>query len=399
MLENQDMSAPVKLAEGYNPFSDEDVVPQVQPQVEVAPTANDQQIVDNAPNTSPDAIVSDNQQQQTQQADYSTFNPDSFIKERFGFDTVDEAETEFLRLIEEREQTPQFDFSDDVSRTLFDAIKEGKTDDVYQILSEQKKLDKLTSAELTTEIAAEIVKTNIQKKFKDLSPEEVDLLFYDQFFVPLKPEQGYDETDEDYAEKLKTWQAQADYTEKRLMIEAKVLRPEIEKLKSEIKLPDIYNEAGREAQYQEEFEYLQQARSIYEKTLDSEFQSFSGFNVSVKDDDVEIPISFNVAEDERFALKQELEDFDGEAYLENRWFNEEGKPNVRQIMADKYVLENLPKILQKVANEAASQRLLAHLKKSGNVSINQTPTPQGTAPSLNPNAAVQEQLANWAFSS
>jgi hypothetical protein len=396
MLENQDMSAPIKLAEGYNPFSDEDVVPQVQPQVEVAPTANEEQNVDNTANSSPDAIVSENQQQQT---DYSTFNPDSFIKERFGFDTVDEAETEFLRLIEEREQTPQFDFSDDVSRTLFDAIKEGKTDDVYQILNEQKKLDKLTNSELTTEIAAEIVKTNIQNKFKDLSADEVDLLFYDQFFVPLKPEQGYDETDEDYADKLKTWQAQADYTEKRLMIEAKVLRPEIAKLKSEIKLPDIYNEAGREAQYQEEFEYLQQARSIYEKTLDSEFQSFNGFNVSVKDDDVEIPISFNVAEDERLALKQELSDFDGEAYLENRWFNEEGKPNVRQIMADKYVLENLPRILQKVANEAASQRLLAHLKKSGNVSINQTPTPQGTAPSLNPNAAIQEQLANWAFSS
>jgi hypothetical protein len=398
MLENQDMSAPIKLAEGYNPFSDEDVVPQVQPQVEVAPTANEQQNVDNTANTSPDAIVSENQQQ-TKQTDYSTFNPDSFIKERFGFDTVDEAEEEFLRLIEEREQSPEFNFSDDVSRTLFDAIREGKTDDVYQILNEQKRIDKLTNSELTTEIAAEIVKTNIQNKFKDLSADEVDLLFYDQFFVPLKPEQGYDETDEDYSEKLKTWQAQADYTEKRLMIEAKVLRPEIAKLRSEINLPDIYNEAGMEAQYQEEFEYLQQARSVYERTLDSEFQSFNGFNVSVKDDDVEIPISFNVAEDERLALKQELSDFDGEAYLENRWFNEEGKPNVRQIMADKYVLENLPRILQKVANEAASQRLLAHLKKSGNINLNQTPTPQGTAPSLNPNAAIQEQLANWAFGS
>ena len=116
MLENQDMSAPIKLAEGYNPFSDEGVVPQVQPQVEVAPTANEQQIVDNSPNTSPDSIVSDNQQ--TQQSDYSTFNPDSFIKERFGFDTVDEAEQEFMRLIEEREQAPSFDFSDDVRRGI-----------------------------------------------------------------------------------------------------------------------------------------------------------------------------------------------------------------------------------------------------------------------------------------
>ncbi len=45
---------------------------------------------------------------------------------------------------------------------------------------------------------------------------------------------------------------------------------------------------------------------------------------------------------------QAYPEMDGEAYLENRWFNEEGKPNVRQIMADKYVLENLPRILQKV---------------------------------------------------
>ena len=144
MLENQDMSAPIKLAEGYNPFSDEDVVPQVQPQVEVAPTANEQQNVDNSPNTSPDPIVSDNQQQ-TQQPETSTFNPDSFIKERFGFDTVDEAEQEFLRLIEEREQAPSFDFSDDVSKKLFDEIREGKTDDVYQILNEQKRKDMINS--------------------------------------------------------------------------------------------------------------------------------------------------------------------------------------------------------------------------------------------------------------
>ena len=82
MLENQDMSAPIKLAEGYNPFSDEDVVPQVQPQVDVAPTANEQQNVDNTSSVSPEPIVSDDQQQQTQQPDYSTFNPDSFIKER-----------------------------------------------------------------------------------------------------------------------------------------------------------------------------------------------------------------------------------------------------------------------------------------------------------------------------
>jgi hypothetical protein len=384
MLENQDMSAPIKLAEGYNPFGDEDVVPQqAQPAVEVAPTAQ------NEPNNSQESAQNE---QQTQ----TSFDPNQFVKERFGFESVEEAENQFKKL---KEQQSGFEFKDDVSKTLFDAIKEGKADDVYQVLNQQKRLDKLTTAELNTELAIEIVKENLKQKHKELNEEEVELLFYDKFFVPLKPEQSFDETDEDYSNKVKAWESQVDYTEKKLMIEAKMTRSELEKLKSEIRLPDIYNEAGRNAQYQEDFELMQQARSTYEQTLNSDFQSFSGFNVSVKDEDVEIPIAFNVAEEERLAMKNQLEDFDTDTYFEGRWFNKDGRPNVQQIMADKYLLENRDKIFSKIANEAASQRLLAHLKKSGNININQTATPQGARPDLNGIEAERQRMADWAFSS
>jgi hypothetical protein len=387
MPDNTDMSAPITLAEGYNPFSDENA-PQVQQQVEVAPTA---------PNEPAQAAPPPQEETKVEEQAVSTqsFDSNQFVKERFGYDSVEQAEQEFKKLKEQ----PSFEFKDDVSKSLFDAIKEGKADDVYEILNQQKRLEKLTSSELTPDLAAEIVKTNIKNKYKDLSADDVELLFYDQHFVPLKPEQGYDESDEDYAGKVKTWQSQVDYAERKLMIEAKVIRPELEKLKSEIKLPDIYNEAGREAESQEEFEIMQQARSIYEKTLDSDFQSFSGFNVSVKDEDVEIPISFNVAEDERLAMKNDLTDFDSDSYFENRWFSEDGKPKVQQIMADKYLLENREKIFSKIANEAASQRLLAHLKKNGNININQSPTPQGAKPDLNGTEAERLRMAEWAFSS
>jgi hypothetical protein len=387
MPDNTDMSAPITLAEGYNPFSDENA-PQVQQQVEVAPIATNEP-AQAAPPPQEETKVEE------QAASTQSFDSNQFVKERFGYDSVEQAEQEFKKLKEQ----PSFEFKDDVSKSLFDAIKEGKADDVYEILNQQKRLEKLTSSELTPDLAAEIVKTNIKNKYKDLSTDDVELLFYDQHFVPLKPEQGYDESDEDYAGKVKTWQSQVDYAERKLMIEAKVIRPELEKLKSEIKLPDIYNEAGREAESQEEFEIMQQARSIYEKTLDSDFQSFSGFNVSVKDEDVEIPISFNVAEDERLAMKNDLTDFDSDSYFEGRWFTKDGKPNVQQIMADKYLLENREKIFSKIANEAASQRLLAHLKKNGNININQSPTPQGAKPDLNGTEAERLRMAEWAFSS
>jgi hypothetical protein len=381
-------AAPIELAEGFNPFSD-DNAPQVQPKIEEAPILTNEPAQEAAYNQQEETKVEE------QTASTQLFDSNQFVKERFGYDSVEQAEQEFKKLKEQ----PSFEFKDDVSRTLFDAIKEGKADDVYEILNQQKRLEKLITSDLTPDLAAEIVKTNIKNKYKDLTSEDVDLLFYDQYFVPLKPEQGYNESDEDYAGKVKTWQSQVDYADRKLMIEAKVIRPELEKLKSEIKLPDIYNEAGREAESQEEFEIMQQARSIYEKTLDSDFQSFSGFNVSVKDEDVEIPISFNVAEDERLAMKNDLTDFDSDSYFEGRWFTKDGKPNVQQIMADKYLLENREKIFSKIANEAASQRLLAHLKKNGNININQSPTPQGAKPDLNGTEAERLRMAEWAFSS
>lgn len=376
-------AAPIELAVGFNPFGD-DNAPQVQNKIEEAPILNNEP---SAPPPQKETKVDE------QSSSKTYFDSNQFIKERFGFESVEQAEEEFKKFKEPKEE---FKFQDDMSKTLFDAIKEGKTDDIYEILNQQKKLDKLISNELTPNLAVDIIKTNIQNKYKDLTSEEVDLLFYDQYFVPLKPEQAYDESDEDYATKVKTWQSQVDYLDKKMMIEAKVIRPELTKLKSELKLPDIYGEAQQEAESREEVEKMQQARSIYEKTLDSDFQSFSGFTVSVKDEDVEIPIYFNVAEEERLAMKNSLADFDSDSYFGERWFAEDGKPKVQQMMADKYLLENYTKILQKVANEAASQRMLAHFKKTGNININQ-PTPQGT-PTPNANAE-RDRLAAWAFSS
>lgn len=384
MPENETVQPLEGFAPDFNPFADDaQQVQQVRaegvPALETAPAGDTQNnnIVDDSQKVDPPV---------------ANFDPNAFVRERFGFESVEQAEEEIRKFKEKKD----FEFNDDNSRNLFNAIREGKTDDVFSILNEQKKLEKLTNSEINADIAVDIIKTSIANKYKDLTSEEVDLLFYENYNFPRKPEQGYDETDEDYSQKLKGWESQMEFIEKRMVIDAKVARPELEKLKSELKLPDVDRSEERAQASREEFEMLEQARQVYEKTLDAEFQNFKGFDVMVKDEDVEIPISFNISDEERLSLKEELYDFDADSYLENRWFTADGKPNVKQAMQDRYVLENLPKILQKFANEAASQRLLAHIKKSGNVTINQT-TPQGT-PTQNPNAQM-DSLADWAFSS
>jgi hypothetical protein len=374
------------FVEGFNPFSDEIQVPKV----EEAPTQNveNTQVQTEVQESAPVETQSQNVQETT-----TSFDPNQFIKERFGFDSVEQAEQEFKKLKEKPAETG-FDFKDNVSKTLFDAIKEGKTDDVYEILNQQKRLEKLTTSEITPDLAVDIIKADIKNKYKDLTQDEVDLLFYDQYFVPLKPEQGYDETDEDYATKLKTWESQVDYAEKKMMISAKVIRPELEKLKSELKLPDIYGLEQLEAASQEEFESMQKARATYERTLESDYNTFKGFDLVVKDEEVEIPISFNISDEERIALKNQLSDFDVEDKFGNRWFYEDGRPNVKQTMQDIYVLENLDKILRKTANEAYAQAKLSYIKNSGNVTLNKQ-TLQA-APTQGSGSAFEElQKAVW----
>ena len=375
------------FADGFNPFSDEIYVPKV----EEAPTQN----VENTQVQQEENVQETVQQsvQETVQENTTSFDPNQFIKERFGFNSVEEAENEFKKLKEKPSETG-FDFKDNVSKTLFDAIKEGKTDDVYEILNQQKRLEKLTTSEITPELAVDIIKTDIKNKYKDLTQDDVDLLFYDQYFVPLKPEQGFDESDDDYAAKIKSWESQVEYAEKKLMIQAKVIRPELEKLKSELKLPDIYGVEQQEAASREEFESMQKARQTYEKTLESDYNAFKGFDLTVKDEEVEIPISFNVSDEEKMALKNELSDFDFEAKFGDRWFYEDGRPNVKQTMQDLYVLQNLDKILRKTANEAYAQAKLAYIKNSGNVTLNKQ-TPQ-VAPTQGNGSAFEElQKAVW----
>jgi len=375
------------FADGFNPFSDEIYVPKV----EEAPTQN----VENTQVQQEENVQETVQQsvQETVQENTTSFDPNQFIKERFGFNSVEEAENEFKKL-KEKPSEAGFDFKDNVSKTLFDAIKEGKTDDVYEILNQQKRLEKLTTSEITPELAVDIIKTDIKNKYKDLTQDDVDLLFYDQYFVPLKPEQGFDESDDDYAAKIKSWESQVEYAEKKLMIQAKVIRPELEKLKSELKLPDIYGVEQQEAASREEFESMQKARQTYEKTLESDYNAFKGFDLTVKDEDVEIPISFNVSDEEKMALKNELSDFDFEAKFGDRWFYEDGRPNVKQTMQDLYVLQNLDKILRKTANEAYAQAKLAYIKNSGNVTLNKQ-TPQ-VAPTQGNGSAFEElQKAVW----
>lgn len=366
------MSETITLADDFNPF--DDTIVSAPPPVDTTQPTDPIE----TPQATPSAPTTE-----TPQVDYN-----SFIKENFGYDSVDAAKEE----IEKLKSKPEMFFENEVSERLFNLIKEGKEDEVFSIIQENKKIKSLLDGDVTQN-ALDIVKLNYEKKYSDLTKVEIDLLISDNYKFPDKPEKGEFEEDDDFNARQRAYDIAMDKINKKIVIDAKIARPELQKLQQEIKLPDIDQQARID--FEKDSENLRKAREVYEQTLNNEYQQFDGFKLSVKDGEVEMPITFSITDEEKNSLKELLSDFNPDDYLSKRWFAEDGKPQVKQIMSDIYLLENQSKILQKVGNEAASQRMLHQLKQSGQISVGTTPQ----RPINQSDASMMDSLAEWAFGS
>lgn len=335
-------------------------------------------------------------QTSTEATEEKTVDFNSFVKNEFGFETIDEAK-EFFQTAKEKTEQPSLKFENEDSEKFFNLLKEGKKDEVYEFLAQQKRIEKLSGAEVNIKTAEEIIKLSIQSKNPNLSDDEIDFVFQEKFDIPAKPVKGFEEDDEEFQQRLNQWESKVSAVEKKMVIEAKMAQPEIAQLKKNLVLPDIQPTQSSEAT-QEDLQLVQELREQFEQTLESDYKNFGGFNVTFKDESsgIEIPIAYVPTDEEKVALKNELSDFDHTEYFGNRWFAKDGKPQVPQMMADKYFLENKEKILQKVANEAANKMRLKMIELQSNIKLNNQ-SQQTFVPNANSNPL--ESLAAQVWSS
>lgn len=308
------------------------------------------------------------------------FDEDKYVKEKWGWDNAEAGKKEIESL---KERASALDLTNEESKKVLSYIKEGKTKDLYKFLHQQEEVDRLATSDLTNEkTAAELVKFGISNKNKNLSPEEVDFLYNRKFNIPSKPIQdAVNETDDEYAEKVIAWEGRVKDIKTELVIEAKLAQPELEKLKTELVLPDIQKPVDLQAQ-QKELQRAEAATKKYLDTLESDFKKFNGYEIKYKDEEVEIPVSFTISEEDRVSLKNELKDFDPIGFIDSRWFDKDGTPNILAIMDDMTLLRKKEVVLQKMVNEIGSKMREHYIKIKGQVSVNGSQ--QGT---LQPDAA------------
>lgn len=312
--------------------------------------------------------------------------PKPWIAE-FGWENEDAAKAEIaeLRKLKETPQTPaEIKFENEQSKQIYELLKDGKAKEVKQFLETQERLDSYLSSEIDDKTAAEIIKMGMQLKYKDLTQSEIDYKFNKEFGLPKEPVQQLDELDEDFQIRKESWQEKVNEIQLERKIEAKLLKPELEKQKAQLVLPDISQQQVQKPPTQEELEAAKKYEAAYLQSVESSLKEFNGISVKVKNEDVglpEISIDYSVLDTEKAALSQTMKDFaqagfDANSLFAQRWVNEDQTLNTKLIAEDRYWLENRDKIVSKMTAEAATKAVEAYIKGKKNININEVGTPQ-----------------------
>lgn len=334
--------------------------------------------------------ISKNEVSETESQPNIDYN--KYIKEKFGYDNEEVAIAEINRL---KEAKPvELTFENETSKKIFDLLKEGKEDELYSVLEQKKRIDKLVNGDVTVSNAIEILQTNLKNQYSELTDKQVSHRINQQFNIPAKPIQKNDELDDEFQERIDKWQEQKEVVEENLIIEATIAKKNLEKLKSEIKLPDIQRQADSSQPSQEELEkVLSETRKVFETSLEKDFKSFNGFNVVAKNEEVELPLSFNLTDEDKIELKNKLSSLDSSEYFGGRWFNQNGTPKIEQMMKDIYLLEKGDTIIQKIANDSSNKTWEHLIKKNKNIHINGQQKGNITMPEK----SESDQLASFFF--
>jgi len=289
-----------------------------------------------------------------------------FVKREYGWDDPEMGKKELAELRAKAQTPAEIKFANEASEKFFNYLKDGKEDDIYSFLDTKRKLSAAEKLD-----AAAALKLHISQTNKHYTQADVEDVFEEKYSIPKKPTQGDDEDVAEYNSRVAEWQTGVDKINRRIERDAISAKQELAKLNSELILPDIKKDIPAQQQTsQAELDRVDALRSEYLKRLESDYKNFNGYEIKYKDEEVEIPVSFGVSDEEKVALKKELESFDVDGFITSRWFDATGNPNISQIMDDVTLLRNKEKVFQKMINEVGSKMKEHYIQLKSNISLN-----------------------------
>lgn len=258
-------------------------------------------------------------------------------------------------------------FANDESERIFNLLKEGKKDEVYNILSEQRKLSEVDKLP-----AADIIKLNLQYQNKDFTPQEINDLFEETYTMPEKPEQRIEEDDDDFKERSDKYDAAVKKIESRISRDSKPAINQLQKLQKEIVIPDLVIDQKPKEPTQEELAAQKVSYDKYLDSVDKGLKSFKGYETTFKDEEVELKAGYKPTEEEKTKLTPLLQSaYDDlpKFFDQLGWLNK-GEVNLDKMVHDLHLIQNQESILAKIASETGTQRRAEAIKSIKNVDYN-----------------------------
>lgn len=293
----------------------------------------------------------------------SPSDPFGLFKEKFGYESPEAAvqDIESLRAFRAAPPAAELKFENEQSRLVVEALQAGKFNEVYEVLDQQMKIDRLTSGELTNDTAADIVKLGMQLKYKDLTPAEINYKFNKQFGLPPKPALMPAEYQDEYNEKLAAWEAQVTDKQMELLIEAKLARPELQSTKAKLVFPTIARQP--DADFQEWQKTVQENDRLAAETT----QAYKAFTpkslqtkINFKDEPNKIDFEF-IHEPDPQSFTKTIEMTSDIDLFWKSYVNPDGTPDRIGFARDLYFAKNREKIILDVINQTKNATIKAML--------------------------------------
>jgi hypothetical protein len=348
--------------------------------------------------TSTETIVEKTEQADTK-AESDTLDEDAYVKTTFGFDSADLVKQQLAEL-QTLKSNPQatkeeIKWANEQSKQIHQLISEGKTREVRKFLEAQERIEDAMSVNIDKDNAEDIIKLGMQLKYKDLSPQEINYKYNKEFSIPKEPIQALAEADVDFEERKSEWQQQVNDIQTSKIIEAKLVKPELEKLKSQIVLPDISTKNQPEPKQelsQEELAEVQKNRDRFIQAVDESLKSQNEFSITYKDEAVSIPVSYVYSAEEKSKVAEQLKAFvennlDANVIFAPNWMNKDGTLNVSRMTSDLLRYNSKPE--QKLVDDAVGKRMKQYTAEKKNIKLNTT-TSQPPNGQVDYNKALEE---------
>jgi hypothetical protein len=309
-------------------------------------------------------------------------DPFNLLKEKFGYDTPETAlkEIEELRAYKATPIVPEIKFENEENEKLFRAFTSGKKAEVFAFLEQEQKIDRLVSADLTNESAADLVKLGMQLKYKDLTAKEIDYKFNKQFSIPVKPVMQASEEQEEYDARVQQWEAQVQDKQMELMIEAKLAKPELLNAKQKLVFPEI--EAQADPNYEQFLKELQQGDALAAEAAEA-YKKITPETIETKIRFVDEPNKI----DFEFQYKPTPEEFAkavevtmDESNLWKLFNNPDGTPNRQKFLRVINYALNEEKVLTQAINQGKNAALKSNLPDNSTGGLVRNLPPQTQEP-------------------